>query len=623
MSDTASIPRPEYPRPDRVRPDYPHKVLNGTWAFAFDEEDRGIDERWNRGGAQGAVHPALDKQIIVPFAHQTPASGLNDERACGVVWYARQFSMLQLLVQEAIRDEERVLLHFGAVDYETKVWVEGELVVEHRGGHVPFHADITDVLQAARDANKTHASVTVRARDAPHDLTQPRGKQYWRAQPESIFYHPTTGIWQSVWVERVPRARIEHFTLVPDIDTGTLSVRAETLGLHKGLEGQLEVEVSLLGTTISASTVTVGSSTSEALAVISVRIPASSPPEKARTNLSGPLTFPPEVHRLAWTNGLALWSPETPTLYDVTLRLRTKTDSVVLDTVRTYAGMRKGYWPDSGLTPPTAEALKVDIEKMKSIGMNGARKHQKVEDPYYHYWADQLGYLVWGEAANAYDYSSTYSLRFIEEFTASIRRDINHPSVVVWTPINESWGVPELQTSETHRSHIAALYHHIKSIDPSRLISDNDGWEHVTTDLFTFHDYAEYAALKKTCASLDTVLGPKAGRPGFVGSENKYSGQPLILSEFGGVAINLSKSNENAWGYNEATSEEDLLARLEGLVSAVVDSPLHIDGYVYTQTADIETEVNGLLTPRREWKVDAAKLKAIFSRRPDPAKVAC
>jgi len=216
--------------------------------------------------------------------------------------------------------------------------------------------------------------------------------------------------------------------------------------------------------------------------------------------------------------------------------------------------------------------------------------------------------------ANAYEFSAQYCARIMAEWTEVVRRDQSHPCIVAWTPINESWGVPALATSEAQRNHVLALYHHIKSLDPTRLVVDNDGWEHVKTDLTTFHDYGNAEHLRSVCASRERILAPKAGRDMFVGDGQHSPKAPFILSEFGGISF-AGEGGKGAWGYQAAESEEDYLARLAPMTEAILAGGL-VQGWVYTQLSDIETEQNGLLTKDRRFKVDPAKLRAIFGRRP-------
>jgi hypothetical protein len=331
-----------------------------------------------------------------------------------------------------------------------------------------------------------------------------------------------------------------------------------------------------------------------------------------------------------------LWSPSSPNLYDLALELRR--GGVVLDRVQTYFGIRsvtaedgkvllngnpiflkmvldQGYWPESILTPPTDEAIQYDIRMTKEMGFNGARKHQKLEDPRYLYWADHMGFLVSSEMANAYEFDDAYVGRFTREWTAAVERDYNHPSVVIWAPINESWGVPNLRDPR-QQNHLKSLYALTHSLDATRLVVDNEGWEHTDmTDFFAIHDYARtgdllyerYKDLGKASAGVPDNY--KASLiPGF-----HYNGSPVGLTEFGGIAF-IPPGHDvphEAWGYSGVEKTTDAaLERLRGLYNAIARIP-GFAGLCYTQLTDVEQEINGLMTYDRKLKFDAQKLREI------------
>ncbi|KAM0335151.1 hypothetical protein ACHAQA_000192 [Verticillium albo-atrum] len=673
-----------YPRPDHHRPNLRWHSLNGPWSFLFDDDDVGLTQKWQKSGLPASVElsaPAAEAQakstegdtitqriaagtqdllannvfsraadiktnekrtINVPFAFQTPASGIGEKGVHEVLWYER------VLADPRTADDktagQRVLLRFGAVDYEAKVWVDGHLVGGHRGGHVPFELDVTDALDEPEPAGGHR--LTLRVFDSAYDLTQPRGKQYWGPKPESIFYTPSGGIWQSVWVEVVPPARIGDSsagTVIQsnDIETGTLRSNVSVLGRRVGQALNVEVEASLAGVPVATSERKALSKESDAAAVeLDLRLSEEKLKQLPPTFLDGA----PLDDKTTWRDGLALWSPEHPSLYDLTLRLY-DAKGAVLDEVATTTGMRslawaqndghwrlngrpyfqalcldQGYWPETLMTPPSQESLKEDILLAKRMGLNGCRKHQKVEDPVFYYWADRLGYLVWGEMANAYQFSAAYIERFDEEWAASVRLAVNHPCVVTWTPVNESWGYPSLKDSKEQRDHIRSLYYLTKTLDPTRSINDNCGWEHVVTDLTTFHDYADGPQLAENCSTLERILDTKAGRDMFVpavagdAGARHVPGAPVMCTEFGGVNIAPAKGKggeDRDWGYTTATDAEDLLKRIERLVRGVVEGG-HCCAFVYTQLADIEQETNGLYTFDRKEKLDASRVKALI-----------
>jgi hypothetical protein len=334
-----------------------------------------------------------------------------------------------------------------------------------------------------------------------------------------------------------------------------------------------------------------------------------------------------------------LWSPADPNLYD--LRLELVSGTTVVDEVASYFGQRKvslhggrfylnnapyylrlvldqGYWPESLLTPPTDEAIQHDIRMTKAFGLNGARKHQKAEDPRWLYWADRLGLLVWGGMANAYDYSPEYVDRFIAEWTEVVARDYNHPSIVTWVPINESWGVPQALTDNAQQAHLKTVYQITKSLDPMRPVVDNDGWEHTDqTDLMTLHDYARTGdELAKKYAHLATEPGriPRNGREALVHGA-RYNGTPFFMTEFGGIAFRLgTQQAANEWGYSGVEpTREAFLTRLDGLVKALRANPVWA-GYCYTQLTDVEQEINGLMNYDRVPKAEPEVLRKIFAQ---------
>ncbi|KAK8151822.1 family 2 glycoside hydrolase [Phyllosticta citrichinensis] len=671
-----------YPRPDFERSTLRWKSLNGPWDFLFDDDDAGLTERWQHKGLpaqvevkgtgsgkpvaasdsesltykmvagtqellkgnldiRGAVATKHEKRHIqVPFVFQSPASGINERGDHEVLWYERSIEDIRTPNEKERGD--RVLLRFGAVDYDAKVWLGGQYVGGHRGGHVPFDLDISDALESNPSGP---VRLTLRVYDSAYDLTQPRGKQYWGAKPESIFYTPSGGIWQSVWLETVPAARIADssngtFLHSNDVDSGNLRGQIAVSGRKAGHAYSVELEASLGGFPVSkTSRLDLPKDADFARVELPLRLS-----QEQRERLPAEfLQRAPLDNERCWNDGVALWSPDFPLLYDLTLRLFDSTSQLV-DETKTTTGMRsidwttgngalklngrpifqalfldQGYWPDTFMTPPSSDALKADIEMAKNMGFNGCRKHQKVEDPVFLYWADRLGFLVWGEMANAYQFSHDYIERFNQEWTEAVKRDINHPSIVTWTPVNESWAYPSLHDNVDQRNHIRALYYLTKTLDPTRPINDNCGWQHVLTDLTTFHDYSDAPALAETCASLEGILGPKAGRGLFVepipgidpGSAHK-PGAVVMNTEFGGVNIAPAAADgaEREWGYTTASDPQDLLQRIERLMKAVVQNG-QCSGFVYTQLADIEQETNGLLSFDRKEKLPSAQIKAV------------
>lgn len=573
------IPRPEYPRPDFQREKW--LPLNGEWDFSFDK-------------------PIFDRKILVPFACETKLSGIHDTSFHNAVWYRRSFSL-----PEPMHDRQ-ILLHFGAVDYTCRLWVNDQFIREHTGGQCGFSADITDALNASGEN-----VIVLEARDDPADLEMPRGKQYWKPESESIFYTRTTGIWQSVWLEAVSPMHLCSCRITPLFDER--SVRFSYALSAAPQHVTLTAEITFRGKTAGAVSVT---------------------PTSAR----GAFDWQIDQSALsAWNYQENLvWTPEQPNLFDVTFRILEHGCEV--DAVQSYFGMRKvsiqngqfllnnrpyyqklvldqGYWPESLLTAPSDEAFIRDIELTKAMGFNGVRKHQKVEDPRYLYHADRMGLLVWGEIGAAYLYSEQYADRIYREWLDVLRRDYNHPCIVVWTPLNESWGVQEIETDPRQQAHSEAMVAITKSMDTTRLVVDNDGWEHTNGDLLTIHDYSPSGEmLRAHLGSMDAILALRpAQRALFVG-RHAYAGQPILLSEFGGVKFVPGTEAQHSWGYCEADSCAAFAGKLRELFDAVRACPL-VDGYCYTQLTDVETEQNGLLTYDRTPKLPLETICAILNGR--------
>jgi hypothetical protein len=569
-----------YPRPQLRRRQW--QSLDGPWRFIFDGELK------YRIPSDVTAWPF---SIQVPFAPESRRSGIGDtgfHRAC---WYQREFE-----VDPALRHQgRRVLLHFGAVDYHARVWVNDVPVAEHEGGHTPFFADITYALVPGRVQR-----VCVWAEDDPHDLEKPRGKQDWRLEPHGIWYPRTTGIWQSVWLESVPATYLKAIRWIPNVERWEIAFTACTTGAPVP---DLRIAIRLTcGPRVLAD---------DSYAVVGHEV-------HRRIGLSDPGIDD-------YRNEL-LWSPETPTLIDAEIRLLSGGE--VIDEVRSYTALRsigvqrekillngrpytmrlvldQGYWADTLMTPPSEAALRRDVELAKEMGFNGVRKHQKIEDPRYLYWADVLGLLVFGEMPSAYRFTTKSITRLLREWTEAIERDISHPCIVMWVPFNESWGVPELSTLATSRDAVAAFYHLTKTLDPSRLVIGNDGWESSATDVIGIHDY--------DCdpVHMRTRYGPEVTPQEVV--DRRWSGgriltldgyphrgQPICLSEFGGIAYTEAGASGElqGWGYVRAKSQ----AEFEQLTSAVIEvarTTAMFSAFCYTQFADTFQEVNGLLTEDR------------------------
>ena len=580
----ADIRRRSHPRPDRVRAHW--ETLNGPWRFRFDREDTGKQERWYR-------QPDFPLTIQVPFPYQAELSGVEDKAHCDVVWYAREITL-----PEAMR-EDRVLLHFGAADYETQVWLDGQYLGCHTGGYTPFTFDLTGLLTPGQSA-----TLAVRCEDRL-DTDQPRGKQSWRPEPFGCWYTPVTGIWQSVWLEGVGNTYAEDFRLTPRIASSSVGVE---ITLNRApASGSVRLTASFGGSVVARQEV----------AVLKDRY--------VRTELF--------LGHDETVEGIRLWTPERPDLYDLTIE--TLTDGSVSDRVDTYFGMREisvsngqvllnnrvlyqrlvldqGYWRDGLLTAPDDDALRRDVELTKALGYSGARKHQKFEDPQYLYWADHLGLLVWGELPSAYWLRDSEKRNMLRDLSEAIQRDYNHPCLIAWTPLNESWGVRFIQSSPEAQRLADALYALAHSLDGTRLVSGNDGWEQASTDLVTVHDYTAWPEqLSGDYADPGRILktGPGSGR--IISAEGyDHSGKPMLMTEYGGIAMQKDAGGGN-WGYNGmVTDEESFLRRFEAITLAFRRMPAFC-GFCYTQLTDVFQEVNGLLDMERRPKADIDRIREI------------
>jgi hypothetical protein len=581
-----SLPRPEYPRPQFERTDWTN--LNGEWEFAFDDANAGLTEGWYDGRA-------LDGRIVVPFPYQSEASGVNVKDVHEIVWYARSFEL---------RPEWRggdLLLHFGAVDYACTVWVNGVLVGGNRGGHVPFSFDVAPYLREGENR------IAVRVEDG-QDPTQPRGKQSITGEPAGIDYYCSTGIWQTVWLEPVPQIRLEKLRITPDFEESAFKLSVYLHAPH----GDWAIEADVLdGGEVVAS---VRKPTRNGSARLFVRVP------DAKT-----------------------WSPDAPHLYD--LRVRLVQNGEVIDQVGSYAGMRsvelngghlylngepiylkmvldQGYWPESYLAAPSDEAIRRDVELTKELGFNGSRKHQKVEDPRWLYWCDKLGLLVWGEMANAREWSMEAEEMLLSEWQRVVQRDYNHPCIVTWVPLNESWGVPEI--AKGHAAQYAFVERAVsitRFLDPYRPVIDNDGWEHTdVTDIATIHDYTATGAEMLAKYEETAKGGPLPVRSWWDGKvtfaqSSQYRGQPVMLTEVGGFLIRPSWLPADQWDvlydtYGSVNDTDELLAKYEDLMGSIASLGF-IAGFCYTQLCDIEQEINGLLTYDRRPKVPIEEIARI------------
>ena len=566
----SSIPRPEYPRPQFVREGWMN--LNGAWQFEIDNgcsgEERGLVERQTLSG-----------RITVPFCPESRLSGVGHTDFMNCVWYKRTFS----LPEEAAA--RRVLLHFGAADYRTRVWVNGRYIGCHEGGYTSFAMEITDALVPGENL------LTVSCEDHGRDGMQPGGKQSRQYHSHGCVYTRTTGIWQTVWLEWVHPVYIHQAWITPDAANGSVHFRIWTDGAH--------------GSTLTVRTSFAGRPTGEA---------------RVRCN-------PGFAEAVVHLSEIRLWGPGHPDLYDMTMIL-TAPDGAE-DVVTGYFGLRslgfdgmrfllngkpvfqrlvldQGFYPDGICTAPTDEALKRDIELAMQMGFNGARLHQKVFEARYLYWADHLGYLCWGEMGN-------WGLNHCEagalipmgrEWMEAVSRDYSAPSIIGWCPFNETWDQDGRRQNDEV---IRMVYRMTKAMDPTRPCIDTSGNFHVESDIHDVHDYEQDVEEWKRRYGRGTA--PIYER--FPERQRRRAGQPVFVSEYGGIRW----TTQDGWGYGKGPeSEAEFLERYMGLTDVLLDNPDHF-GLCYTQLTDVEQEQNGLYTYDRRPKFPPEVMYPIMARR--------
>jgi len=542
-------------------------------------------------------------QIEVPFTYETKRSGIGDESRHDHIWYHRTVQ-----VDAAKLASNNYVIHFEGSDFITKLWVNGQFAGSHRGGYARFSFDVTALVHGGEN------SITVKVEDS-FDMQQPRGKQRWHSKSYGCWYVQTTGIWKTVWTEYVPKYSLSHVKMTPNMEQSCLELEYNVNAPETCFDGQLAVETTVTydGSFVSKTSLALSSDRVTSQIDLSVKTPE------------------------GFLHHTRKWSPENPCLYDIEFRLLK--DGQVLDTVGSYFAMREirisrnqillngmplyqrlildqGYWKDSHLTPPSEEALIEDIDKIHALGYNGLRKHQKVEDERFLYWCDVKGMLVWSEVAAAYSFSDYAVSEFITEWLEIVRQNYNHPCIITWTPFNESWGVNQIKTKAEQQHFTEAVYHMTKSIDPNRPVIVNDGWEHTVSDIITLHDYESSAArfLERYTQYKDAILSSEVSHNGeFTAFANGYGyrGQPIIISEYGGIAL---QNDDSGWGYGDkAQDKEEFIRRFDEITTAIKELP-YVCGFCYTQVSDVQQEINGLMDMERNFKIDPSVIKEINTR---------
>lgn len=572
------IPRPEHPFPQFERRTWQN--LNGEWSFAFDFGKSGLERGWQNDTDEARAN--FDKIINVPFCPESKLSGIGYTDFIPAAWYSREFILTEAEVSG------RSFIRFGAVDYDTRVFVNGHPAGRHVGGYSSFSFEITELVRAGVN------TVTVYAEDDVRSGKQPRGKQSGGYYSAGCDYTRTTGIWQTVWLEFTPENYVKEVVYTPSIAGKCFFVDASVVG--KGI------------LTLTASY--------EGKACGCVKAPVSGDANKLVLPLD-------EMH---------LWECGAGRLYDIEVTFEADGD---VDTVSSYAGMREvklegykflingksvfqrtvldqGFYRDGIYTAPTDENLLRDIRLSMAAGFNGARLHQKIFEPRFLYHADKEGYLVWGEHGNwGLDLSEEAALlRFAPEWTEAVVRDRNHPSVIGWCPFNETW---DYQGKRQCDRVLEAVYKLTKALDPSRPCIDTSGNFHVITDIYDLHNYDQNVESFKEKYSEFPEDGKKL--ESHPGRQHYTKGLPLFISEYGGIKWDTMQENKDAWGYGNApTTEEEFIERYRGLADALLDHP-YIMGLCYTQLYDIEQETNGLYDYDRNPKFDTELLFTIMSRK--------
>jgi len=578
-------------RPEHPKPQFRHDRwlnLNGTWNFDFDFGLSGEEKGWHEDPS------GLKKQINVPFCPESKLSGIEYTDFIPAVWYHRSFT-----IPEEWKGSH-IFLHFSAVDYDCKAWVNGKPVGRHYGGASSFSFDITEALVEGEN------QLVVSARDDIRSGIQPTGKQSTQLKSHGCDYTRTTGIWQTVWLEARPESHLEWVKIIPDIDNSCF-ILTPTIKKYKN------------GLVFKATLIADGKETASVSST-------------AGSGVSSTIDVP----------NPRLWSPSDPYLYD--LRLELIDNGKIIDTVHSYAGLRKfhiegnkfylnneiiflrfvldqGFYPDGIWTAPSDDELRADIERAMAIGFNGARLHQKVFEERFHYWADKLGYLTWGEYYDwGMDFANPQALyNQQKEWREIVIRDMNHPSIVAWTPFNESSGGHRADP-EAHRRLVSDTYDMTHQLDPTRPVNDASGWVHVITDIYSMHNYEQdpekfrqhYAEVTPDARRKFCVIIPAL--------DIGYEGQPFVVDEYGGTwwdpdeAEKASGTDQKAsWGYgNRPESIEEVYRRIEGLTAVLTEHP-HIAGFAYTQLTDVEQEKNGIYTYDRRLKFDSNRLKKAFA----------
>ena len=593
-----NIPRPEYPRPQFERKNLIN--LNGTWSYEFD---------FGRSGIEREVFKStgFENEITVPFVPESKLSGVEYTDFIESMFYHRKLAI------PADWKNRRIILNFGAVDFIAEIFINGKKVFRHVGGSTPFAVDLTKEVTPGEEYD-----LVVGVTDLLRSNTQGAGKQSPEYHSHNCVYTRSTGIWQTVDLESCGMFGVKSCRITPDFDGGKFIFTPKFYAEKRGCT--FEVEIFDNGKSCAKKSMAANSGASMEIVLDEPKA----------------------------------WSPESPFLYDIVYTVRDENGNID-DVVKSYAGLRKihiegnkmflnnkevylrfvldqGFWPDSLWTAPCDQELENDILRSMRCGFNGARLHQKVFEPRYHYYADKHGYLTWGEFPT-WGLSCTRDLYYgdanyfesvnnhLREWSDEIERDFNHPSIIAWVPQNETH--PIVKKLTRYSDYITYLYDLTKQLDPTRPVNETSGWDHIKTDLWTIHCYVPTVEQLAERLQKDEVSGKEFKRH-HEKNEVEYDGQPCLVDEFGGfkyIPAEFRDPNDKSWGYGGLMLEtqQDLLDRIAPQVE-LMNKDERLSGYTYTQLTDVEQEKNGLYTYDRIPKCKEEDYAAIFGKEPDRFK---
>lgn len=578
---------PGHPNPQFSRKSFIN--LDGQWEFLFDDQNKGINDKY-------FLKFQPQHLINVPFSFEYPASSIHDDGTHNILWYQKKF-----IYHNA---DKRALLHFEGVDYHAQIFLNGHYIGEHKGAYSRFTFEITKHLV---DGENT---LVVRVYD-DFSCTRSRGKQRWMDHNYECFYRETSGIWKTVWIESVASTFLDNVIIKPSYENCNVSIEYEINGVFDDCE--IETIISYNNKTIS-----------KRLQKINRRSFIESH----------------DITTDTATMKLHCWSPEQPNLYDVEFNIYK--NGLLIDTVYSYFGIAEfiarsnsiylnrniifprlildqGYYKDTGLTFTEDQIIK-DITLMKEIGLNGCRKHQKIECDLFYYYCDVMGYYLWQELPSAYEWKTDTINNLTKEWIDIVNQHINHPCIMAQVIVNESWGTMSIGTHKSQQDFTKGLYYLTKALDDNSFVISNDGWEHTYSDLITIHDYSsERELLDRSYKDfndhflIDNRYTHLSSKRLFSDNHTDLEKKPVLMTEFAGIAF--TKDKNIGWGYGDMVKDDDeYLLRLKGQIDSIVESDL-FTGFCITQLSDVQQEVNGLVDENRNYKVDKNKLREIITKR--------